>query len=270
MARIPARFGIALGLLSCVLILPACQSRQNAEKKSEEKGTSWSATPKINAEDEGTPPGGTKITGKVEPQSPLPETKSPPPKTVEQPQPQKPDKVEPPPPPPKTIPKVLLTEKLGATCLVKVGDAFPKGQLADLSGKTHDVGELYGKRLTVVFFWSNGKTDYTRSAMDVAIRDLQLDVLEKYQKERLNVVGVYVGGPPEDLKTQIEKSEVKFPVLLDPQETFFHQVAKQELPRVYLLDVAGNILWFDIDFTYISRQNLAEAIKAVLKGGEGK
>jgi peroxiredoxin len=267
MARIPVLLGLGLTLFSVALVLPACQSRQNAEEKRAGKTTSWRATPQIPIEEEESPSITSQNTGKVE--KPPNQLQQPPrlPQTEEHPTPSptlKPPKVQPS-PPPETIPKVALSEELRATCLVKVGDVFPEGQLTDLSGKTQSLAEFYGKRLTVIFFWSIGKTEYTRETMDVALRDLQLDVLNRRQAEGLNVIGVNVGDPADDVKVQIEKMGVKFPVFLDPQGTFFHQVATQELPRIYLLNAAGNILWFDIDFTYISRQNLAEAIHVVLQ-----
>jgi peroxiredoxin len=295
MARIPTTVCLFLGLCFSLLILTACESRQNTEKKTTET-TSWRAAPKVNVEPEVTPPSHTEKKTPVEPQTPpekgKPET--PPQKTkpetpaqktkpqptqtepkptqpVEQPEPKKTEKPKPL-TPPETMPKVELSKNQAATCLVKARDAFPEGQLPDLAGKPQNLADLYGKRLTVVFLWSNGKTDYTRSAMDVALGDLQLDFQDKYQKDDLRVVGINVGGTPEGAKPQIEKSGVKFPVLLDPKEDFLHKVASAtkeipqvDLPRVYLLDAAGHVLWFDIDFTYISRHDLKEAIEIVLK-----
>ncbi|MBN2577379.1 MAG: TlpA family protein disulfide reductase [Pirellulales bacterium] len=269
MARIPVTTGFCLTLFLFSLILPACQSRQDAGEKTDEKTTSWRATPKLPIIDEAEPPENSDNIGKVEAQPNPPVAKAHPSPIVKSPPVTKPHKTEPPPspppPPPATMPKVGLTEKLRATCLVNVNDAFPEGQLTDLSGKTQNLADVYGKRLTVVFLWSNGKTDYSRAAMDAALRDLQLDVLDHYQQDGLRVAGVNVSDPAETVKSQVEKAGVKFPVLLDPRGDFFKTVATQELPRVYLLDAAGNVLWFDIDLTYITRQNLAEAIQAVLE-----
>ena len=54
--------------------------------------------------------------------------------------------------------------------------------------------------------------------------------------------------------------------MLDPQGEYFKTVAKEKLPRVYLLDASGKILWFDIDYARAMRRDLQTAIRAVLEG----
>ncbi len=58
------------------------------------------------------------------------------------------------PPQPATIPKVNLSDELRANCLVKVGDVLPKTDQLDINGKTQSLAGLYGKKLTVVCFWT--------------------------------------------------------------------------------------------------------------------
>ena len=168
--------------------------------------------------------------------------------------------------PSAAIPKVSLTEKLRATCLVKVGDQLPEIELTGLDGNKVALKSLYGDALTVVFFWNIGPTAYSRQSIIEALGDMQLDVLEPFAAKELKVVGIDVGDKPEDVKKVLETSGATYPVLLDPNGDYFKSVATEELPRVYLLDGAGKILWFDIDYTRATRRELMTGIKAVLEG----
>ena len=162
------------------------------------------------------------------------------------------------------IPKVGLTDKLRATCLVKVGDELADVELADKDGKMVSLKSLYGDALTVVFFWNVGTTPFSQQSVVDALGDIQKDVLKPFSAKDLRVVGINVGNQPEDTKETLQKSSAIFPNLLDSQGEYFKTVATEKLPRVYLLDASGKILWFDIDYARSTRRELQTAIKAVL------
>jgi peroxiredoxin len=168
-------------------------------------------------------------------------------------------------PPPATMPKVSLTDKLAATCLVKVGDELPEVELTGVDGNKDALRSLYGDTLTVVFFWNAGPTTYAQQSTVEALGDMQKDFLEPNAAKGLKVVGVNVGNSPEDVKKVLETG-ASFPNLLDSQGNYFKNVATERLPRVYLLDAAGKILWFDLDYGRATRRQLQTGIKAVLEG----
>jgi hypothetical protein len=120
--------------------------------------------------------------------------------------------------------------------------------------------------LTVVLFWNAGTTEYSKQSVVEALGDLQKDVLEPNAEKDLKVVGIDVGDKAEEVKQAQEKSGAAFPLLLDPQGDYFKSVATEKLPRVYLLDGSGKILWFDIDYARATRRELLTGIKAVLEG----
>ena len=127
---------------------------------------------------------------------------------------------------------------------------------------------LYGESLTVLFFWNVGTTAYSQQSIAEALEDMQKDVLEPFTAKELKVVGINVGNKPDDAKKVLDAGGVKFPILFDPQGGYFKSVATEKLPRVYLLDASGKILWFDIDYTRPTRRELQTAIKAVLVGNK--
>lgn len=169
-------------------------------------------------------------------------------------------------PPPAAIPKVSLTDQFNATCLVKVGNELPEAELPGIDGNKVSLKSLYGESATVVFFWSIGPTTYAQQSIINALGDMQKDFLEPYAAKDLKVVSINVGNKPEDAKKILETSGAKFPNLFDTDGNYFKSVATEKLPRVYLLDGSGKILWFDIDYTRATRRQLQTALKALLEG----
>ena len=56
---------------------------------------------------------------------------------------------------------------------------------------------------------------------------------------------------------------MKISCYFDPDKAFFSKVAASTLPRVYLLDAAGKIIWFDTQYTQSTRRNLMQAVKVL-------
>ena len=78
------------------------------------------------------------------------------------------------------------------------------------------------------------------------------------------MVGIHRGPLSDDVKTAIETAKPPYPQLIDAEGAAFDQVATSKLPRVYLLDPSGKILWFDIEYGTATRRDLEQAIRAVL------
>lgn len=163
------------------------------------------------------------------------------------------------PPPKPVIAKVMLDDKSAATCLVKVGETLPEGRLPDLKGKGHSIQSLRGKKLSVVFFWT-AENPYALQGL----QDLDLDVAQKYGDRGVAVIGVNEKDKPDAVRKAIAEAEVKYPQLLDEKGEYFAKVANERLPRIYLLDADGKVLWFDLEYSTSTRRDLLQGIKAVL------
>jgi len=167
---------------------------------------------------------------------------------------------QPEPPPKPTMPEVKLTEALAATCLVKVGDAMPEVTLPDLTGAPTAFRSLSGEKLTVVCFW---KADHPYAVEE--LRDLQKSVAGPYQAKGVRVVAINQADSPEVARQTAQQTGAAFPILLDADGAYFQKVATQGLPRTYLLDAEGKILWFDIEYSRSTERNLLQAIDVTLE-----
>lgn len=157
------------------------------------------------------------------------------------------------------VPKVLLSEAHAELCTVTTDDRMPPITLPDIHGDVTQLSSLYGERLTVVCFWK-GDRAFARSELN----DLGPDVAEKFADEGVNVVGIAVEETPESAVQQTKQAGANFPTLVDSDGEAFSQVGTAKLPRTYLLDAEGNILWFDIEYSRSTRRDLHTAIRAAL------
>ncbi len=169
------------------------------------------------------------------------------------------------PAPPPTIPAVVLSDELRAACLVKVGDKLPDAELSDLDGKPRALHSLFGKKLTVVCFWTIGDTERSKLLSAALLGDLAKSLPKPGGDRDVVLVGVNVGDSAEAVRRQLKQAEASFPNLLDRQGKLLAKVTKDgKTPRIYLLDSNGRILWFDLENSRSSRRNLEEAIQVVL------
>jgi len=135
---------------------------------------------------------------------------------------------------------------------------MPEANLPDIQGNQRPLAALYGEELTVVFFW-NSESLYSISELE----DLTPDVAEPYRDKGVQVVGINVGDTPETAARQIQQVGAKFTNLLDQDRAYFlTKVAKAKIPRTYLLDAKGKIVWFDDEYSPTTRRDLEQAIEA--------
>ena len=161
-------------------------------------------------------------------------------------------------PPPNGIPPVLLTADHRALCRVHVGNRLPPVQLPRLGGATTDLATLVGKRATIVLFW---RPD--RWMARTALGDLSA-LAEGHGAESVSVVGVAVGVPAGSIQSQLADARAKFPQLLDTQGTAFAQVGSAALPRIFVLDHQGKIVWFDIEYSQSTHRELLRTIEVLI------
>jgi peroxiredoxin len=159
---------------------------------------------------------------------------------------------------PAVIPPVQMSKEHEAMCAVKVGDTLPDISLNRLGDRQTRLSELFGRTATVVAFW---RAD--RRASRTLLSDLGPDVIEPFRQRGVAVVGVAVEQPENVVQPSLEEANAQFPNLLDADGKAFSQVGKDRLPRVYLVDGQGKILWFDIDYSLATRRELNQALRAV-------
>ena len=160
---------------------------------------------------------------------------------------------------PTVMPEVVLSAAHAEDCLIRVGDVFPEFRLPDLMGRMQSLKDLQGKSLTVVVFWSGDRL--------LAAEQLRYlnEHITRYADLGVNAIAVNVGQTPESVRKIVEDLKLQVPMLLDLDRSLFARVGKAHLPRTYLLDQDGSVLWLDIEFSRHTRDGLEQAIHASLE-----
>ena len=160
---------------------------------------------------------------------------------------------------PATMPKVQFSKREEKLCQVKVGDALPAIELPQIGGSgTAKLADLFGKKATVVVFW---KSDRRMAGEQLA--DVGPDVIETFGKQGVVVVGVAVNESAASAAEALNEAGAIFTNLLDADGKAFAQVGSERLPRTYVLDPSGKIVWFDIEYSLTTRRELHEALRTL-------
>ena len=153
-----------------------------------------------------------------------------------------------------------MTDAERALCLVNVGDLMPDARLPDHEGVDQSLSTLRGSRATVVLFWTGGSPIAAIKAQAV-LEDLRADVAEQYADQGIHVIAINEHDTPETVGQLREDSAATFPMLLDPQGAYFQTVAKERLPRLYVLDADGRILWLDFGYSETTHDTLQRVLR---------
>jgi peroxiredoxin len=145
------------------------------------------------------------------------------------------------------------------TCVAFAGDAMPDATLPDGEGKSHVLRESLGKRLTVVVCW-NADNPY---ALD-QFQEIRRDVLPLVEQD-VQAIAIHVGTPPEDYAELCHDSGQGVLCLIDADRAYFGQLAKRMLPRTYVVDASGKILWLDVEYSRSTRYDLRNALHFYLQ-----
>jgi peroxiredoxin len=159
------------------------------------------------------------------------------------------------------IPAVLLSKQDAALCRVRAGDPMPAIALPQIGGGETKLTELYGKKATVVVFW---KSDRRMTLQQLS--DIGPDIIQPFGQKGVAVVGIAVKESQDSAEAALKRANANFRNLLDADGKAFAEVGSQKLPRTYLLDASGKIVWFDIEYSLATRRELQQALRAISGG----
>jgi hypothetical protein len=131
--------------------------------------------------------------------------------------------------------------------------------LADINGDKQDLAKRLGERGTILLFWSPD----SRASVE-EFRELAIKVASPLHVAGIRVVSVCKRATAEMAKGIAGQAGASFTVLLDEDGAALSHVATSMLPRTYLLDQSGKILWFDIEYSHAMWRDLREALRAIV------
>ncbi len=145
-----------------------------------------------------------------------------------------------------------------------MGDAFPLDiELPRLDGDNATLQSLIGSKATLIVLFDAGQDAVSQLQAVNLLEDVQRDCFESYGDAGLGVVAVCEKADADAAQKPVDEAGAEYDVLLDPEGKLFDAVASEKLPRLYLLDAQGTILWLDIEYSNTTRTNLQQALKAL-------
>ena len=142
---------------------------------------------------------------------------------------------------------------------LKVGDALPKFELNSTVYGNIKPADLKGKVVLVSLFatWCG--------PCQKELAEVQSTLWPKY-KDNKNFVMLVIGREhtDEDLQKYNERKKFTFPLYPDPKREVFSLFAEKSIPRAYLFDKSGKLIYSSVGYTEEEFQKLMKTIESAL------
>jgi peroxiredoxin len=152
------------------------------------------------------------------------------------------------------IASVLAASEQDETTLIKAGQAAPDFQVTTLDGKKFDLKEAKGKVVLVNFFAS-----WCGPCMQ-EMPHLQSEIWRRFKDKNFTMVSINRGETEQVVKALQKKRAFEFPIACDTNKAVYAKFATKYIPRNYLIDAKGVVVYQAAGFEEAEFKKLIAAI----------
>lgn len=138
--------------------------------------------------------------------------------------------------------------------LVKNGDQVPDFTIETIDGNTMSVTDLKGKVVLVNFF-----ATWCGPCMK-ELPQVEAKLWPKFKDQNFAMLSIGREHTKEQLLTWNQKKGFTFPLAPDPKREVYSKFASQYIPRNFILDKTGKIIWQGVGF---SEEELEQMMKTI-------
>lgn len=141
-----------------------------------------------------------------------------------------------------------------------VGQMAPEVELKTLSGEDFKLSDVRGKKVVMLDFWATW--------CPPCVRELPIltEVAAEFENRDVLFVGANQGEDAETIQEFLEKSKLKFEILLDSDGTAGESYQVQGIPMLVLIDKQGKIQAVHVGFSPKIGDTLRTELNSILEG----
>jgi peroxiredoxin len=140
-----------------------------------------------------------------------------------------------------------------------IGESVPDFEFTTTDGDKFNISDLKGNVVLINFF---------ATWCPPCIKEfpkLQSEVWEKLKDENFKLIAIGREHSMEEVTKFKNDKKVLFPIAPDPERTIYSLFADQNIPRNYLLDAQGKIIYQEVGYTEEEFNSLVELIEKTIK-----
>ncbi|WP_282015941.1 TlpA family protein disulfide reductase [Marinifilum flexuosum] len=138
--------------------------------------------------------------------------------------------------------------------LLKNGDKVPEFTVTTLDGKEVSIKDLKGKVVLINFF-----ATWCGPCMK-ELPEVQKQLWPKFKDEKFAMVSIGREHTKDELTKWNQKKGFTFPIAPDPKREVYSKFASQYIPRNFIVDKTGKVIWQGVGF---DQKELDQMIKAI-------
>ena len=139
--------------------------------------------------------------------------------------------------------------------LIKAGQAAPEFKVTTLDGKSFDLKDAKGKVVLVNFF-----ATWCGPCMQ-EMPHLQEEIWHRFKGTNFTMVAIDRGETEEVVKAFQKKHAFEFPIACDTNKTVYAKFATKFIPRNFLVDSKGVVIYQATDFNELEFKKLVAVIE---------